>query len=334
MHFSYSPSVQKCVSVKFIFNKIHYMNLWHFFCPLHFQALIDSTWKQCCSPPGHVTQPPPPGHVTCPRVTWRGPAGHVTPGHCSHVPQARRLTHPKTRSTLSQPKCVRKHIWRDLRKCQVWRWQDSQFSRQFQHTKVSESTLGGGREKPLWSAVSEKATTDNKRKRLAGHFSLWQRCPKMPDCLINETHNSWPLRWEGLRYLSALLFMRAILAGLQGKCPTSFLFIAPPSLTPTGCMYIRCLMSQWHQPKMLQKQDLAEYIKRRASTGTRISSYLAKPLPWQKKKKLTGTLANSNLHQAPFWFLCELEFPLIFHHPPSMLQMHTRNHIPQKEGTA
>ena len=123
---------------------------------------------------------------------------------------------------------------------------------------------------------------------------------------------------EGLRYLSALLFMRAILAGPQGTCPTSFLFIAPPSLTPTGCMYVRCLMSQWHQPKMFRKQDLAEYIIRRASTGTCISSYLAKPLPWQikKKKNLTGTLANSNLHQAPFRFLCELEFPLFFitHH--------------------
>lgn len=81
---------------------------------------------------------------------------------------------------------------------------------------------------------------------------------------------------------------------------------------------VKCLMSQWHQPKMLPNQDLAEYITRRASTGTCVSSYLAKPLPWQikKKKNLTGTLANSNLHQAPFWFLRELEFPLFFitHH--------------------
>ena len=30
------------------------------------------------------------------------------------------------------------------------------------------------------------------------------------------------------------------------------------------------------------------------------------------KKKLTGKLANSNLHPAPFWFLHELEFPLFF----------------------
>ena len=94
MHFSYSPSVQKCVSMKFIFNKIHYVNLWHF-CPLHLQALIDSTWKLWRGPRGSrdaARGSRGTGHVT-------RPAGHVTPGHCSHVPQARRLTHPKTRST-------------------------------------------------------------------------------------------------------------------------------------------------------------------------------------------------------------------------------------------
>ena len=85
MHFSYSPSVQKCVSVKFIFNKIHYMNLWHFFCPLHFQALIDSTWKLCCSPPGHVTQPP---RVTwhAPRVTWRAPGSRDAAPRVTSLP--------------------------------------------------------------------------------------------------------------------------------------------------------------------------------------------------------------------------------------------------------
>lgn len=32
----------------------------------------------------------------------------------------------------------------------------------------------------------------------------------------------------------------------------------------------------------------------------------------KKKKKLTGKLANTNVHQAPFWFLHELEFPPFF----------------------
>ena len=63
MHFSYSPSVQKCVSMKFIFNKIHYVNLWHF-CPLHLQALIDSTWKLWRGPRG--------SRDVALRVTWHG----------------------------------------------------------------------------------------------------------------------------------------------------------------------------------------------------------------------------------------------------------------------
>ena len=59
----------------------------------------------------------------------------------------------------------------------------------------------------------------------------------MPDCLINETYNLWPLRWKWLRYLSAFLLMKTILASPQEKCPASFLFTVPPSLEPTGCMY-------------------------------------------------------------------------------------------------
>lgn len=265
----------------------------------------------------------------------------MIPRHSSHIPQASRLTKRKIRSTSQL--------------CINWNVSENTFGVIFRNVSLGDDRIvrvfltvsahqsfrvhvrrRKGKKTTLWSAISEKTTTDNRRKCLTGHFSLWQRCYKMPDCLINETYNLWPLRWKWLRHLSAFLLMKTILASPQEKCPASFLFTVPPSLAPTGCMYDGVsdeLMSRGHQAKMLRNQDLAEYITWHASAGTCISSYLAMPLPWQIKNKLMGKLANTNLHQAPFWFLHELEFPP-FSSPPSTPQMHTRNHTLQKEETA
>ena len=308
MRFSYSLLVQKCVSMKFIFNKIHYMNLWHsqaVFPPLHFQTLIDSTWEQWfgfrVSQDSQALQP-------------------YSSGQPTDKSKDKKYLSAWINWNVSEN--TSGMIFRNVR------FGDDRIVRVFLTVSARQSFRVHVRrrkgKKPLWSAISEKTTTENKRKCLTGLFSLWQRCYKMPDCLINETYNLWPRSWRWLRYLSAFLLMKTILASPQEKHPTSFLFIVPPSLAPTGCMY-ECvsdeLMSRWHQAKMLRNQDLAEYITWHASTGTCVSSYLAMPLPWQikkingqvgKLKKLTGKFANSDLHQAPFWFFHELEFPLFF----------------------
>lgn len=217
----------------------------------------------------------------------------MIPRHSSHIPQASRLTKQKIRSTSQL--CINWNVSENTFGV-IFRnvsFGDDRIVRVFLTVSAHQSfrvhiRTRKEKKKHFGLLFSEKTTTDNRRKCLTGHFSLWQRCYKMPDCLINETYNLWPLRWKWLRYLSAFLLMKTILASPQEKCPASFLFTVPPSLEPTGCMYDGVsdeLMSRWHQAKMLRNLDLAEYITWHASAGTCISSYLAMPLPGQKKKK-------------------------------------------------
>lgn len=240
-----------------------------FFPPLHFQTLIDSTWEQWFSfRVSHDSQALQPYS-----------SGQPTDKSKDKKYLSARINWNVSENTSGM-------IFRNVR------FGDDRIVRVFLTVSAHQSFRVHVRrrkgKKPLWSAISEKTTTENKRKCLTGLFSLWQRCYKMPDCLINETYNLWPRSWTWLRYLSAFLLMKTILAGPQEKRPTSFLFIVPPSLAPTGCMY-ECvsdeLMSRWHQAKMLGNQDLAEYTTWHASAGTCVSSYLAMPLPWQIKKK-------------------------------------------------
>lgn len=94
----------RSVCVKSTFNKIHPMSLWRS-SPRHFQTLIDSTRA--------VIQPP--------RVTW-------FPGSAASLlrPAGWQIERQEVPLSVNQLKCVRKYIWHDLQKCQVWRWQDSQ----------------------------------------------------------------------------------------------------------------------------------------------------------------------------------------------------------------
>lgn len=148
------------------------MNLWHppaLSPPTpHFQTLIDSTWEEWFS-----------FHVSWFRGLQRESSGQQT-------------DKSKDKKYLS--------AWIN------WNVSENTFGIIFRNVRFGDDRTGTvfltvlahqsfrvqvrvTREKnSLLSAILEESTTQ-KRERLTCHLTLWQRCYKMPDCLINETHS-------------------------------------------------------------------------------------------------------------------------------------------------
>lgn len=155
------------------------------------------------------------------------------------------------------------------------------------------------REKTLLSALLQETTTCNKRKCMTCHLSLWQKCYKMPDCLIK--HTSWKMPTK-MKRIKVFFSMAAYENHPTGSSRWAQLHFSPDSQRdlPIGYFYKR-VPNEWgnqrHVATMLRNQDWAEYITWHASTGPCRSPCLARPFPWQIK---INSKRQMNTHTGEF----------------------------------